>query len=107
MKRYMYILTGHLELEPLLEFSSVQAVGSHIAYKSPKNGTLLAPCVSSCIYTHVVLCHHLFLSQLIYDFKDGGGSFGLLSLHPEHLPDKDKAKFEKIRVKIPSMMYVE
>ena len=47
-----------------------------------------------------------FHSQLIYDFKDGGGSFGLLTLRPERLPDKHKMKFEKIRVKIPSMMYV-
>lgn len=43
-------------------------------------------------------------SQLIYDFRDGGGSFGLLSLRPEHLPDKDKTKFERIGVKIPSMV---
>jgi hypothetical protein len=42
--------------------------------------------------------------QLIYDFKDGGGSFGLLSLNPEKLPKEDRLKFEKIRVHMPSMM---
>lgn len=42
--------------------------------------------------------------QLIYDFKDGGGSLGLISLHPEKLNDSDKRKFEKIGVDIPSMM---
>ena len=98
----MYILTGLLESKPTLELCSVQTVGS---FKSPKNYGRHVFLLVLC--THVLLYHHLFFSQLIYDFKDGGGSFGLLSLHPEHLPDKDKAKFEKIRVKIPSMMYVE
>ena len=50
----------------------------------------------------------LFLppSQLIYDFKDGEASLGLISLHPEKLLEKDKMKFKKIGVKIPSMTYV-
>ena len=43
------------------------------------------------------------LSQLIYDFKDGGASLGLISLHPDQLPEEDKLKFEKIGVSIPSM----
>ena len=46
------------------------------------------------------------VAQLIYDFKDGGGSFGLLSLLPDRLPKQEKAKFEKIRVIMPSMMQV-
>ena len=41
--------------------------------------------------------------QLIYDFKDGGASLGLITLHPEKLPEADKAKFSRIGVKIPSM----
>lgn len=44
--------------------------------------------------------------QLIYDFKDGGGTFGLLSLHPEEIVSEDKEKFKKIGVDIPSMLYV-
>lgn len=43
-------------------------------------------------------------SQLIYDFKDGGGSFGLMSLHPEEIAADDKEKFRKIGVEIPSML---
>lgn len=45
----------------------------------------------------------LISSQLIYDFKDGGGSFGLISLHPEKLSEQDRMKFKKIGVEIPSM----
>ncbi|CAI8052619.1 E3 ubiquitin-protein ligase rnf213-alpha [Geodia barretti] len=41
--------------------------------------------------------------QLIYEIKDGGGSFGLLSLNPDELPSDDVIKFEKIGVQIPSM----
>ena len=44
------------------------------------------------------------LLKLIYEFKDGGGSFGLLSLNPDELPSDDVVKFERIGVKIPSMM---
>ena len=44
--------------------------------------------------------------QLIYDFKDGGASFGLISLHPEQISDEDVTKFRKIGVEIPSMMCV-
>jgi len=40
---------------------------------------------------------------LIYDFKDGGGSLGLISLHPDAIPKEDKSKFEKIGVEIPSI----
>ena len=43
------------------------------------------------------------LFQLIYDFKDGGGSLGLISLHPDQLSEEDKLKFKKIGVNIPSM----
>ena len=45
----------------------------------------------------------LLSMQLIYDFKDGGASLGLITLHPEKLPEADKAKFSRIGVKIPSM----
>ena len=44
--------------------------------------------------------HH----QLIYDFKDGGGTFGLMSLHPDEILPEDKEKFRKIGVQIPNMM---
>jgi len=43
---------------------------------------------------------------LIYDFKDGGGSLGLISLLPDEIPEEDKSKFLKIGVEIPSMKYV-
>ena len=43
------------------------------------------------------------LFQLIYDFKDGEGSLGLISLHPDQLPEEEMMKFKKIGVKIPSM----
>jgi len=45
------------------------------------------------------------LLQLIYDFKDGGASFGLISLLPDEIREEDKSKFVKIGVEIPSMMY--
>ena len=52
----------------------------------------------------ILLClPPLLPSQLVYDFKDGGGSLGLISLHPDKLLDQDKMKFKKIGVKIPSM----
>ena len=43
---------------------------------------------------------------MIYDFKDGGGSLGLISLLPDEIPEEDKSKFLKIGVEIPSMKYV-
>ena len=42
--------------------------------------------------------------QLIYDFKDGGGTFGLMSLHPDKISDEDKKRFKKIGVQMPSML---
>ena len=62
---------------------------------------------SQCICMNVMLlCKYLFVLplQLIYDFRDGGGSFGLLSLHPDKLPDQQRTKFQKIGVRVPSMM---
>ena len=47
-----------------------------------------------------------FNFQLIYDFRDGGGTFGLISLHPDQISDEEIAKFRRIGVEIPSMMYV-
>ena len=44
-----------------------------------------------------------FTLQLIYDFKDGGASLGLISLHPEKLPEEDTINFRNIGIKIPSM----
>lgn len=44
------------------------------------------------------------LSQLIYDFKDGGGSVGLMSLHPDQIAKDDVEKYKKIGVQIPSML---
>jgi len=41
--------------------------------------------------------------QLIYDFKDGGGSLGLISFLPDEISEEDKFKFLKIGVEIPSM----
>ena len=42
--------------------------------------------------------------QLIYDFKDGGGSFGVLSLNPDHLNEEEKENFTILGIEIPSMM---
>lgn len=52
---------------------------------------------------HSIKCFYL-CSQLIYDFKDGGASIGLISLNPSDIKDEDKEKFEKIGIKIPSKM---
>ena len=41
--------------------------------------------------------------QLIYDFKDGDGSLGLISLNPDLIPTEDEMKFRSIGVQIPSM----
>ena len=41
------------------------------------------------------------IQQLIYDFTDGGGSIGLISLFPEDLPKEDISKFTKIGVQVP------
>ena len=40
--------------------------------------------------------HICFFLQLIYDFRDGGGSFGLLTLHPDQLSEEDRQKFTRI-----------
>jgi hypothetical protein len=40
--------------------------------------------------------------QLIYDFKDGGLTLGLIFLRPDELSDEEKTNFEKIGVEIPS-----
>ena len=42
--------------------------------------------------------------QLIYDFKDGGGSLGVLSLNPDQLDKEEKENFTKLGIDIPSMM---
>ena len=47
-------------------------------------------------------CDSIPFTQLVYDFKDGGGTFGLLTLSPGDLEEKEKKKFEKIGVLIPS-----
>lgn len=55
-------------------------------------------------YSTVELITHLFCPlQLIYDFKDGGGSLGLISLNPNGIPKEDISEFSKIGVEIPSM----
>ena len=41
--------------------------------------------------------------QLIYDFKDGGGSLGLISLFPDELLREHRQRFTKIGVETPSM----
>ncbi len=46
------------------------------------------------------------LSQMIYDYKDCGASFGLISLHPDKLPESEKETFRKIGIELPSMAYV-
>lgn len=46
----------------------------------------------------------LTMLQLIYNFKDGGASFDLISLHPNQLKKADMAKFRRIGVYIPSEM---
>ncbi len=45
----------------------------------------------------------VFVLQLIYDYKDGGGSIGLVCLHPELLSKSEKEAFDRIGVSIPSM----
>lgn len=53
----------------------------------------------SMLFGIYVLDYYLFFFlQLIYDFKDGGGSLGLISLHPERLRDEDKRQFLRIGV---------
>ena len=42
--------------------------------------------------------------QLIYDFKDGGGTLGVLSLNPGQLHEEEKEQFTKLGIQIPSMM---
>ena len=55
------------------------------------------------IFSVLVLCSSSnSFSQLIYDFKDGGGSFGLLSLRPEQLSDEERSNFERIGFQLPS-----
>ena len=49
-----------------------------------------------------MILSHLWL-QLIYDFKDGEGSIGLVALYPENISKADKTKFKKIGVKIPAI----
>ena len=53
--------------------------------------------------TAELIRHSFLLLQLIYDFKDGGGSLGLISLLPDKIPEDDKSRFLKIGVEIPSM----
>ncbi len=55
--------------------------------------------LSPLIY-NIMLLHPI---QLIYDFKDGGGSLDLISLLPDELSKQDKVKFSKIGVQISSM----
>ena len=45
-----------------------------------------------------------FCVQLVYDFKDGGGSIGLMSLHPDQISNEEKDKFRKMGVQMPSML---
>lgn len=47
-----------------------------------------------------------FCVQLVYDFKDGGGSIGLMSLHPDQISNEEKDKFRKMGVQMPSMLWV-
>ena len=44
---------------------------------------------------------HVF--QLIYDIKDGGGSFGLITLNAGMVSQADRDKFSKIGVNVPHM----
>ena len=45
----------------------------------------------------------IFIVQLIYDSKDAGGSFGLISLQ---LQDEEREQFQRIGVKIPQTKFV-
>ena len=59
------------------------------------------------MYVQMYVCIYLlYLFQLIYDFKDKGGTLALMSLHPDEIPSEDVEKFERIGVEIPSMMCV-
>lgn len=50
----------------------------------------------------IVYCVQLLIPsfQLIYDFKDGGGSLDLISLHADKISQADRAKFINIGVNI-------
>ena len=45
----------------------------------------------SCLF-----CFDDTLIQLIYDFRDGGGSFGFLSLRPENMPENELEEYKMI-----------
>ena len=62
-------------------------------------------CINIQVHTSLSVIVVVFF-QLIYDFKDGGGTFTLMSLHPDEILAEDVERFEKIGVEIPSMMYV-
>ena len=55
------------------------------------------------ITVQIFISSFLF-NKLIYDYKDCGGSFGLISLQPQNLPEEEKTAFENIGVEVPSMM---
>ena len=44
------------------------------------------------------------IMQLIYDFKDGGGSIGLILRSPGDISDDEKEAFKKIGIQIPTVM---
>ena len=50
-----------------------------------------------------IISHHF---QLIYDFKDGAGSIGLITMHPDEIEDADKERFLNIGIEIPTMRLV-
>ena len=54
------------------------------------------------MFMRVLYSSICFFLQLIYDFRDGGGSFGLLTLRPDQLREEDRQKFTKIGFQLDS-----
>ena len=49
---------------------------------------------------------NIFGLQLIYDFKEGEGTFGLLAANPQDISPEKKKIFQSLGFDIPSALYV-
>lgn len=72
---------------------------NQLLVKSPTTSGVFLSCMTSSL----LICTLAFTLQLIYDYKDHGGSLGLISLHPHKLEKSDKEAFEAIGVRMPSI----
>ena len=48
---------------------------------------------------------HISVFQLLYEQHEGGGNISLITLHPNQIDPEDKAKFDNLKLEIPSMRY--